>query len=94
MTTTEEKMDKPTRPPTWGQPVPTDAARTLRSMTRTITAAERLWDARAEHMADLHARGFSYDAIASAAGITREGARKSVNRWRERRGRSNGARSA
>jgi len=53
-------------------------------MTQTITDAEREWDERAALMSELHMAGYSFDAIATAAGITREGARKTVVRWARR----------
>jgi hypothetical protein len=82
--TEENPMDRP-RPAQWGQPLPTDTARALKRMTRTIVAGERMWDQRAAEMAKLHTEGgYSYDAIAAAAGLTREGVRKSILRWRER----------
>lgn len=75
-------MDRPARR---GQALPTDEARSLRRMTRTIVSGERMWDQRAAEMHRLHQEcGYSFDAIAAAAGLTREGVRKSILRWQQR----------
>lgn len=61
-------------------------ARVLRQHTSAISDADRLWSTRAKLMSDLWAEGHSLEAIAEAAGITREAARKSILRWRKRTG--------
>lgn len=68
-----------------GAAVLSDEARRLRTLRRKITAGEDAANERAAVMARLHDQdGYSYDAIAAAAGITREGVRKSINRWKQR----------
>ena len=70
------------RPAQWGQPVPDGAAQELRELTEKIEHAENVMDERARLYDDLHRRGYSFEAIAQAAGVTREAVRKSVLRWR------------
>lgn len=76
----------PTTSPRVSRPIPARQRRSLRQSTNTINRAEQEWDSRAQLMSALWVEGHSLDSIAEAAGITREGARKSILRWRRRTG--------
>lgn len=67
-----------------GAEVPRSEAQYLERLTAKIAAADDAIDARAQRIARLHEAGYSWDALAKAAGITREAARKSTLRWLDR----------
>lgn len=64
-------------------PVPVSFARRLQSLGRTIEAGRKAQDQRANLFFELRERGHSLDAIAEAAGINREGVRRSILRRSE-----------
>jgi hypothetical protein len=64
-------------------PVPADARRLLRRYKRKIAEGHAAAEARAEIMRVLRERGCSFDSIAEAAQINREGVRRSVLRRSE-----------
>lgn len=61
-------------------PVPAAFRRQLASLKRAIDAGNRAADQRANLFVTLRDRGHSLDAIAEAAGINREGVRRSILR--------------